>query len=162
MAVKAMHAAPTVNLAPSSTTGGFTTTFQAGGSPVDIAASDALISSPGSPTLAGMTVTINAPPDGASEILAADTSNTSITSSPPGNVLMLTGVADTATYQTVLERITYKDTASSPTSGSRTISVVVNDGTAGSAAATATVKIGVSLAAAADAALSQTNNWLAS
>jgi hypothetical protein len=109
-----------------------------------------------------MTVTINAPPDGASEILAADTSNTSITSSPPGNVLMLTGVADTATYQTVLERITYKDTASSPTSGSRTISVVVNDGTAGSAAATATVKIGVSLAAAADAALSQTNNWLAS
>jgi hypothetical protein len=42
----------------------------------------------------------------------------------------LSGVAAVETYQQALRKVMYQDTASSPTSGQRTIDVVVSDGIA--------------------------------
>ena len=91
--------------------------------------------------LASMTATLSGVLDGTSEILAANVSNTSITSSYANGVLKLSGVASPADYQTVLKTVTYKDTAASPTAGVRTIAFVVNDGIVNSLPATATVSV---------------------
>ncbi|MEN9528350.1 MAG: cell surface protein required for swimming motility, partial [Pseudomonadota bacterium] len=58
-------------------------------------------------------------------------------------VLALTGTATVAQYQAVLRTVTYRSTSDDPTgaSASRTISWVVNDGTAASTAVTSTVNI---------------------
>jgi large repetitive protein len=56
-------------------------------------------------------------------------------------VLTISGAADVATYETVLQSVTYSDTASSATIAPRTISVVVNDGTVDSVAATTTMTL---------------------
>jgi cyclophilin family peptidyl-prolyl cis-trans isomerase len=164
-AIQSMHTPPTVALSGASGTTS-TATYQAGGSAVAIAPS-ATISSPGgsSTSLAWLTATITAPKDGASEVLAVPTTataGTNITSSFSGGVLTLKGFADLSTYQTVLQSITYSDTASSPQTGDRSITVVANDGTASSAAATATVTVQAASNAtmATDSVLSQTDNWL--
>ena len=137
-----LHTAPSTNLAGSTGGPGVSTTFTAGGSAVAIA-SNATITSSGSPTLASLTATITNRADGASETLSADTSSTTaITATYSNGVLSLTGVADTAAYQTVLKTIKFSDTASAPSTANRTIQVVVNDGTSSSPTATATVVIG--------------------
>ena len=132
--IQNMHAAPAVTLSATSTP------YAGGGSPVAVVSS-ASISSPDSATLTSMTVTIQNLLDGSSENLQASTSGTPLTSNYANGVLTISGVADIATYQTVLEGVTYSDTASVPTIAARTISVVVNDGTASSAAATATLTV---------------------
>jgi hypothetical protein len=135
-----LHTAPSVSL--SGTSGSAPSgVSEKGGTPVAFAAA-ATISSPDSPTLVSMTVTISDLQDGASETLAATTTGTPITASYANGVLSLSGVADLAAYQTVLEGITYSDSALSPTAGTRTIDVVVNDGTDSSPAVTTTVTIG--------------------
>jgi len=159
------HTAPTVNLSGGSSGTTFAANYQAGGSAAAIASSSATITSPGSTTLAWLKVTITNPKDGASEVLTATIpSGSSITSAYSGNVLTLSGVADVSTYQTILQSITYSDTASSPQAGARTITVVVNDGTARSTAATATMTVQAAGAspAAADFALAHAANWLPS
>ena len=138
--VRGMHTAPTVSLSGGSGTT-FSTTYQAGGSAVAIASSGATITSPGSETLTGLTVTLTNLKDGSSEVLAATTTGTPITSTYANGVLRLSGVANVSAYQTVLQSITYKNNASSPQVGARTITVVANDGTASSKAATATVTV---------------------
>jgi hypothetical protein len=138
--VQGMHTAPTVDLSGGAA-GEVSPSFQTGDSPVAIA-STASITSPDSPTLVSMTVTITNPLDGASEKLAADTSGTSITSTASGNTLMLSGCADTATYLSVLQGITYSDDATPAQDGNRTITVQVNDGTKTSLLATVTVAVG--------------------
>ena len=90
-----------------------------------------------------MTVTITNPLDGSNETLNATTTGTPITQSYAGGVLSLTapsGFADWQTYQTVLDSITYSDSASSPNTANRTIDVVINDGTDISQVDTITVK----------------------
>jgi cyclophilin family peptidyl-prolyl cis-trans isomerase len=162
--VEGMHTAPTVSLSGSSSGAAFATTYQVGGSAAAIASSSATITSPGSTTLVGLTATITNPEDSSSEVLAVTTAGTSITSAYADNVLTLSGVAYVSDYQTVLESITYSDTASSPQTGDRSITVVVNDGTASSqaAAATVTVQAASTAAAATDSAMAQTSNWLQS
>jgi cyclophilin family peptidyl-prolyl cis-trans isomerase len=158
VAVASMHTAPTVNLS-GSTGASSTATFQPGGSAVAIAPS-ATITSPGSTTLAGLTATLTNAKDGASEVLAvpsADLTGTNITSSYGGGTLTLSGVADVATYQTVLDGLTYSDTAASLQSGNRSITVTVNDGTATSQAATATVSFSQTQAAPAVTAITPTS-----
>ena len=86
-----------------------------------------------------MTATIDNLADGSAEKLQADTSGMPITASYADGTLTLTGTADVATYQAVLQSITYSDTASSPNLADRTISISVNDGTSESTVATATV-----------------------
>jgi hypothetical protein len=140
--VQSMHTPPTVSLSGSSATAS-TATYEAGGSAVAVAPS-ATISSPGSTTLAWLTATITNPSDGTSESLVVPTTataGTNITSTPSGDGIKLSGVADLATYETVLQSLTYSDAASPPQGGNRSITVVANDGTASSTAVTATVKI---------------------
>jgi hypothetical protein len=163
--VQSMHTAPTVNLSGSSSGTTFAATYQEGGSAAAIASSSATITSPGSTTLAWLKATITNPKDGTSEVLAATIpSGTSITSAYAGNVLTLSGVADLSVYQTILRSITYSDAKSPPTAGARTITVVVNDGTASSTAATATMTVQAAgtASAAADFALAHATNWLQS
>ncbi len=133
-----MHSLPVVTLTSSTAAA----TYGTGGAPV-AAVAGASISSPDSPTLSSATVAITNPQDGTFETLAADTTNTPITASYADNVLTLSGVADVATYETVLSSITYSDTGTSPHTGARTISVAVNDGTASSAAATTSLTVQV-------------------
>ncbi len=134
-----------MHTAPSVATGGSggstpTTTYTTGGSGAAIAPS-ATILAPDSPTLTSMTVTIENPPDGAGEKLTANTAGTTLTSNYANGVLTISGVADTATYQTVLQSVQYTDTASTATPGDRTISIAVNDGTDTNTIATVTVDV---------------------
>ncbi len=138
--IQGMQVAPTVSLGGASTTT-FAETYTTEGAPTAIVSSGATLSSPDSGTLASMTVTTTNLLDGSSEQLRAVTTGTSIASNYANGVLTLTGVADVATYQTVLQSITYGDTAAAPTLGGRTITVVVNDGTTASAAATSTMTV---------------------
>jgi cyclophilin family peptidyl-prolyl cis-trans isomerase len=138
-----VHTAPSVDLTGSGG-GSFATTFAAGGSPALIASSTASITSPDSSTLASMTVTLEDPAAGDSEVLAA-TASAPITVHPySGGVLSLTGVANVSAYQTALESVTYSDGKSPPTLGARKIQVVVNDGTGSSLPVTSTVTVATS------------------
>jgi hypothetical protein len=139
--IQNMHAAPEVSLNGVGGTSGYNTTYVAQATPVTIASSGASISSPDSPTLTSMIITIQNLQDGSAEQLQADTSGTSISSAYANGVLTLSGVADVATYQGVLRNVKYCDTSSSPVLASRTISVVVNDGTAISAAVTTSLTL---------------------
>ena len=140
-----LHNAPSVQASGSSstTTGGNIgpaiayTTGNAGTS----IASGVTIASPDSPTLASMTATIENLADGSSETLSADTAGTTLTSDYANGVLTVSGVASVATYKTVLDSLEYSDTATPGTGGSRTVSIVVNDGTDTSPVATVTVTV---------------------
>ncbi|MBN2580694.1 MAG: peptidylprolyl isomerase [Pirellulales bacterium] len=136
-----VNTAPAVDLSASASGTGYSTTFATGGSPVAIAAADAAITDTTDSTLTSMTATITNPLDGNSEKLAAAVSNTSITSNYSGGVLALTGVASIADYQQILRSITYENTADAPQIGSRTINVVVSDGTVASPPAASTVTV---------------------
>ena len=57
------------------------------------------------------------------------TTGTTLTSNYANGVLTVSGVADVATYQTVLQSVQCSDTSSPASAGDRTISIVVNDGT---------------------------------
>ena len=118
----------------------YTATYTTGGSGVAIAP-DATITAPDSPTLASMTVTIQNPPNGSSEQLSATTTGTTLTSNYADGVLTVSGVADVATYQTVLQSVQYSNNASTADAGDRTVSIVVNDGTDTSTPATVTVDV---------------------
>ena len=139
--VAAMNDAPVVDLAKSIAGLGFSALTTRRAATVHIAATDALTTDSDSPLLAGMTVTLTNPLDGASETLAATTTGTAITAAYSGGVLTLSGVASPADYQKVLRTVTYIDTASTPQVGSRTIDVVVNDGIADSKTAVATLTV---------------------
>ena len=97
------------------TLSGNTATYTTGGAAVNVA-SEASITAGDSPTLVSMTATIKNLSDGGAEQVQADTSGTSISASYADGTLTLTGTADVAAYQQVLQSITYSDTASSPTS----------------------------------------------
>ena len=104
-----MHTVPTVATGDSAAPH-FSATFTTGGPAVDIAAADATIAASDSPTLASMTVSIANPLDGSNEVLAATTSGTPLTANYSGGSLLISGVADVATYETVLQSVTYQDT----------------------------------------------------
>ncbi len=135
-----MHSAPTVATGDSSNPN-YSATYTTFGAAVPVTASDAAITATDSPTLASMTVSIENPPDGSSEVLSATTTGTNLTQSYSGGVLTISGVADVATYDQVLRSVTYKDTATSAHVGNRTISVEVNDGTDTSQVATSTITV---------------------
>ena len=135
-----MHTVPTVATGDSAAPH-FSATFTTGGPAVAIAAADATIAASDSPTLASMTVTIANPLDGSNEVLAATTTGTPLTASYSGSTLSISGVANIATYETVLQSVKYQDNLVAGHAGNRTISVVVNDGTRVSQAATSTISV---------------------
>ena len=60
-------------------------------------------------------------------------------------VLTLTGSASKASYESALESITYQNTSDYPSTGNRTVTWLVNDGDANSAAVTSTITVTGSL-----------------
>ncbi len=140
-AITQVNIAPSVDLSAALSGTGYSTSVNSNGATVAIAASDAAITDPDSPMLASMTITLSNALDGSSEILAANVSNTSITSSYANGVLTLSGAAAPSVYQQVLRSVTYQNTAASPHAGVRTVSVVVNDGIVNSLAATSSISV---------------------
>ena len=133
---------PALNLdANSSTIGGvdYLTTFT--GSAVAIVDTDVSVIDNDSPTLASATVTLtnpqaldsltfNGPPPGSISVAGSGTSEITLTS---------TGAASAADYQAALQQIVFNTT--DPSTETRIINVVVNDGTADSNIAHAIVEV---------------------
>ena len=125
-------------------TPGNTTTFTGGGAPV--AADAVTLTDYTSATLAGATVSVTG------GFLSGDTlgfnGQNGITGSYNGStgVLTLSGTSSVAQYQAALRSVTFgfSPTNGNPTAGgdtSRTLSVIVSDGTVSSAAATSTLNV---------------------
>jgi hypothetical protein len=120
---------------------GFDTSFTSGGTPAVAIAPAATITRNPSANLEGMTVTLASPPDGASESLAVDLTGTGLTTTgydSTTGTLKITGSGTLATYQSVLQKVSYSDTKYGPTNGTRTLTVTVDDGTNISLSRTAT------------------------
>ncbi|WP_230971554.1 cadherin domain-containing protein [Nitrogeniibacter aestuarii] len=114
-----------------------------GGGPVAIADADATIVDSDSSNLTSLTVTISNAIDGTNEVLAADTTGTSIVASYDANLnkLTLSGTDSVANYQQVLRTITYDNLAGTPDTTARTINFVANDGAGDSNTAVATLSM---------------------
>jgi len=89
---------------------------------------DASLSDVDSANLTSLTVTITNLADGASEVLSADTTGTSISASYSAGVLTLSGSDSVANYQQVLRTIRYNNTSAAPDTSTRVIEFVANDG----------------------------------
>lgn len=103
-----------------------------------------------SSTMASLKVTLTSAPDGLSEVLSlnpaalnaiAANSNLSWNFNAATGVLLVTGVAATSVYQTILDGLVYINNSDNPTTTDRTIHVVVNDGVGDSAQQTATLHV---------------------
>jgi hypothetical protein len=133
VAINSVNDAPTLDLDADDSSGqagaGFSAAFSEGGGPVSISDSDATLGDVDSVNLNSLTVTITNLLDGADEVLAADTSGTSITASYAGGILTLSGSDSVANYQQVLRSITYDNPSSNPDTTDRSITFVANDGT---------------------------------
>ena len=121
----------------------FATTFAENGGAVLIADSDATLSDVDSANLQSLTVTITNLLDGTDEVLAADTTGTSISASYNSGtgVLTLSGADTVAHYQQVLRTITYNNTSQDPDTTARSITFVANDGTNDSNTGTTTLSV---------------------
>jgi len=112
---------------------GFDSTFThtAGGAATKIAPLATITRSPAA-NLTGMTVTLVSPPDGIAESLTADLTGTVGLSTTGYDAvtgqLTISGSGSLATYQSVLQKITYADINSNGTPGVRTVTVTVTDG----------------------------------
>lgn len=85
----------------------------------------------GTGTVDSATVTIDNVLDGTDEVLAADTTGTSIVASYLGGVLSLTGTDTAANYQQVLRSVTYQNDSQDPDATPRSVTFAVTntDGT---------------------------------
>jgi microcystin-dependent protein/N-acetylneuraminic acid mutarotase len=126
---------------------GATAAFTEGGGPVALSSSVA-VSDPDSPGLAGATIVVAGSTfAGDGDVLAANTSGTSITASynSTTETLVLSGTDTFADYQSVLETVTFNSTSLNPADfGSRparTVAWSVSDGTLHSVVQTTTVAI---------------------
>src|SRR5205085_12848 len=89
-----------------------------------------------SANMTSLTATLTARPDGNGvESLSLNATATTaaagltVTYTAATGVLLITGSASKATYQTILDGIQYNDSSDTPTTTSRTVNVVVSDGT---------------------------------
>ncbi|MFN6478681.1 beta strand repeat-containing protein [Nostoc sp. DedQUE07] len=121
------------------------------------------VSDTDSPNLASATVRITSGFVSAEDILAFTNQNgiTGSYNSTTG-VLTLTGSSTVANYQTALRSITYNNSSDNPSTTPRTVSFLVNDGTANSTAVTRNINItsvnDVAIATATSSALSYTES----
>jgi hypothetical protein len=132
-----INTAPTVDLNGGAAGTGFTSQWT--GVAVAIAdAANATVTDDGT-TLVSMTVQLVSPSTG--DVLAANTSGTSITQSYSNGTLSLTGSDTVADYQQVLRTITYNNTSGGPGVAQETATVVANDGVVNSTPVTATINM---------------------
>jgi VCBS repeat-containing protein len=102
-----------------------------------------------SPNLSSMTVTLNSLPDGASESLSLNSTAAGTVSgaglewsyNSATGVLSISGSATQAVYQSVLNGIVYNDSSDAPSTTTRTLTVVVNDGSLNSVSHTVSLSI---------------------
>ena len=140
-----INAPPIVDLDGSSTPLVFdnTASFTEDSPPVAIAPNGE-VSDADDANLKKMTVTLTNRPDGVAESLSADVSGTSIAlvayDSSTG-VLLLKGVDTVAHYQTVLRTVKYNNASDAPSTTTRNITVVANDGHSNSNTATSAVSV---------------------
>ena len=141
VSMTAINDAPVFDL--DSSTGGldFTTSFTENAGAVDIVDTDATLIDVDDTNIESATVTITNLLDGTDEVLAATTTGTSITASYDSGVLTLTGSDTKANYLTVLKTITYNNASEDPSTTTRTIDFLINDGTDLSSVATTTVSM---------------------
>ena len=133
---------PVLNLdANSSTIGGvdYLTTFT--GSAVAIVDTDVSVIDNDSPLLASATVTLTNPQALDSLTFNGPAPGSIIVSGSGTSVITLTGAASAADYQTALLQITFDNTGTNPSTETRIIDVVVNDGTAASNTAHAIIEV---------------------
>ncbi|WP_228733021.1 tandem-95 repeat protein [Pseudoalteromonas ostreae] len=122
--------------------------FTEGSGALNIASSAAVTESDGD-TITTITVSLSNDQDGASEGLnvtaAAQDALTGISGSSDitlQDTISVTGAtASAAEVQTFLQNISYNNTSSSPNETARTVTVVINDGTANSTSRTATISV---------------------
>ena len=133
---------PSLDLSAALAGTGYTTTWDQGGAPVAIAASDASILDDGT-TISSATLVVNSAV--ATDLLSV------IASLPSGIVasaynagtgtITLSGVATLAQYQTALASVGYSSTATVPIGPTKTINVIVNDGVDNSNTAVTTINM---------------------
>ena len=135
--VNPVNDAPVLNLdADSSTTGGvdYLTTFTDGGPAVAIVDTDVLITDSDDIELTSATVTLTNP-DTDDVLVFNGAPPAGITASlydPVTGILTLTAPRRWPTYQAALQQITFANTGTNPSTETRIIDVVVNDGTVAS------------------------------
>ena len=128
----------------STTTGAnYLTVFTDGGDPVAVVDADVLITDSDDTTLTSATVTLtNGDPLG----------GLTFTGAAPGGIVVfgsgthqitLSGAASAADYQTALQQITYNNTGTNPSTETRVVDIVVNDGAGNSNTAQALIQVEV-------------------
>ncbi len=142
--VDPVNDAPALNLdADSSTTGGvdYLTAFTDGGPAVAIVDTDVLITDSDDTEFTSATVTLTNPQALDSLTFNGPAPGSIIVSGSGTGVITLTGAASAADYQTALQQITFANTGTNPSTETRIIDVVVNDGTVASNLAHAIVEV---------------------
>ena len=121
----------------------FAASWTEDGGPVPIADVDATLVDVDHDDLVSVRVTLTNPLDGVAEVLAADTTGTSISASYDSGtgILLLSGSDSVANYQQVLRSVTYDNASQNPETTSRTVSFVADDGTTESGAGTTSIQI---------------------
>ncbi|WP_222432892.1 beta strand repeat-containing protein [Caenimonas sedimenti] len=148
ISVTPLNDAPTLDLDANNSSGAagnnFTTSYTENGPGVAVADTDISIVDPDNTNIASATITLtNAValdvmsvfgvlPAGISSSIVAGVGTITVT---------LTGSATLASYQTAIQQVRYSSTSENPSTTPRTITVVVNDGTANSNTATTTVNV---------------------
>jgi ELWxxDGT repeat protein len=120
-----------------------TVTYTENNPPVVIPTATATLTDTDSTYLLSVTATLLAAPDGASEVLSAVTTGTSITANynPTTRVLTLMGPDSAVNFQQVLRTVAYQNMSEAPTTTARTVRFVTSDGGNLSSARDATVNI---------------------
>ncbi|BAY76729.1 hemolysin-type calcium-binding region [Nostoc linckia NIES-25] len=108
--------------------------------PAKVIDSGLMVTDVDSANLNGATVSISSGFVGVEDILGFTAQN-GISGSYSNGVLTLTGSASVANYQTALRSIAYQNTSDNPSTTTRTISFIVNDGSSDSIAATRNINI---------------------
>jgi VCBS repeat-containing protein len=138
--VNGFAAAPRLDLDGSAAGTGFAPTWtDPPGNVQPIADTDVTITDTNSANLTGATVTlVNAQ---AGDVLIAGAMPGGISATVSGNVVTLSGTASLAAYQTALRAISFDNTDANPVTTTRTVNVVVTDGTYDSNTAVASIAI---------------------
>ncbi len=114
-----------------------------GGVPTNIAAPTATITDNDNQQLAKLVVTLDNRPDGAAEVLAAPViGSIRVTAYDPATgMLVLNGPDTLSNFQQALRQTTYANNSPNPSTVTRTVTVVANDGTNDSLPRTSTIRV---------------------
>ncbi len=139
ISVTGTNDAPALDLDASSAGTGYAVTFTENGSGVTIVDTDVMVVDFDSANITGATITLTNPKAG--DLFAVGSLPPGITAVVSGNIVTLSGSATPAAYQTALQAITFNNTADSPDTTPRSVTVTVTDGSLTSNTATATINV---------------------